>query len=196
MNVVAYRLGAAVHWRPREEALRDALHELARNASLAGVRLVDVGAGLGQLAAVAEHFGCDYVGIEPDDAMRHFAQTHHPGRVFLLGSARDLPGLLTRDDVLVLNGVVHHMADRDFDEAVRAGGCCRAVVVCDHWRMDGRIGALTRWLQDHDEGRHIRPYAVFERLPGLRLAHHRFFFIGPFGTRLWTYFCNTYLPER
>lgn len=191
---LAYRLGSAVHWSPRERALARALGTLGVGE---GARLVDVGSGLGQLAALAAARGSGYLGLEPDPHLRAHAARRY-GRVgarFAEATAAEARAHLEPGDVVVLNGVAHHLADAELSDLLAAARPCRALVVSDHWYRPGGVSALNRWLQEHDRGRFVRDYAYFEALPGFALECSEVFAIGPLGTRLWLYFCNGYRSE-
>jgi SAM-dependent methyltransferase len=173
------------------------LAELRAEGEAAGDRVVDIGCGLGGLAPVALRGGFRYLGLEPDPALlRHCRRRHRDPRAqFVSQAASQAAGLLAPRDVVVLNGVAHHLDDADFRSAVAAAGAARALVIADHWRRDGELSRVTRWLQAQDRGKAVRDYAAFERLPGFELVSSQVFGIGPLGSRLWVYFCNRYRPS-
>jgi SAM-dependent methyltransferase len=86
--------------------------------------LLDVGCGIGLLAAYLRECGCEQpvVGIEPDaakaDTARRLVAGHYPQLTFAVGDARDLPEF--SGDIVILD-VLHYM-----DPAVQ-GDVLRAV---------------------------------------------------------------------
>ena len=190
-QTLAYRLGCLIHWTPREEAIRGGLKGLP-SATLAGARLVDIGSGLGQLSRLAREFGIEYAGLEPDDALRAEAARDFPGAAFLVGGAGDLGKLLRPADIVVLNGVAHHLNDQLLGVTLQAARGGRGLVLCDHLRLDGKTHALARFLQDRDQGKFVRPYADLLSPEGFVLRSSEFFPIGPLGMPFWTYFCIVY----
>lgn len=194
---IAYRAGAAVHWRPRQAALERALAVAEAQGTGPGARLLDVGCGLGQLALLAARRGYRYLGLDPDPAMLEYARAHSRGQgaAFALADARGAEAVLEADDLVVLNGVAHHLDDDDLAALTAAARRARGLILLDHWRRAGQIPRWTRFLQDHDRGRHVRDDAAFAALPGFRLVSSEVFPIGLLGVRLWLYFCNYYRPE-
>lgn len=194
---LAYRAGTAVHWRPREEALARALAAADAQGAALGARLLDVGCGLGQLGVFAARHGYRYVGLDPEPAMLEFCreQRRLEGVTFAFGGTREAAALVGPDDIVVLNGVAHHIDDAELAAFTGAARRARGLILLDHWRDPERTPRLTRLLQDHDRGRHVRDYAAFASLPGFRTLSSEVFPIGVLGLRLWLYFCNSYRPE-
>jgi len=190
-GTLAYRLGCLIHWAPRETAIRRGLESLPASV-VAGARLVDVGSGLGQLSRLARELGLEYVGLEPDDALRQEAARDFPGATFLPGGAAGLADVIRPADLLVLNGVAHHLDDELLGRTLEAARAARGLVLCDHLRLEGTTHALARFLQHRDQGKFVRPYEALSSPPGFALRFSRFFPIGPLGMPFWTYFCNVY----
>lgn len=196
MSVTAYRLASTIHWSPRARAVAAALDNLAATAGNRPGRVLDVGAGLGQLAQVASQQGLEYFGLEPDTDMLAYAERHNRalGATFRCASAAMLNEVVRPGDVVVLNGVAHHLDDTSLHSCLAAAANAAGLVICDHWRDQAATVGITRWLQNHDKGRHVRSHEFFSRLPGFACCHHEQFWIGPVGLRLWSYFCNAYRP--
>lgn len=190
-QTLAYRLGCLIHWAPREAAIRRGIKGLPSSA-VAGARLLDVGSGLGQLSRLALEFGIQYAGLEPDDALRAEAARDFPGAAFLAGGAEDLAEHIRPADVVVLNGVAHHLSDEVLGRTLKTARGGRGLVLCDHLRLHGKTHPLARFLQDHDQGKFVRPYADLLSPEGFSLRSSEFFPIGPLGMPFWTYFCNVY----
>lgn len=190
-GTLAYRLGCLIHWAPREAAIRRGLESLP-TSMVAGARLVDVGSGLGQLSRLARELGLEYVGLEPDDALRQEAARDFPGATFLPSGAAGLADVMGPADLLVLNGVAHHLDDELLGRTLGAARAARGLVLCDHLRLEGTTHALARFLQDRDQGKFVRAYAALVSPSGFVLRSSLFFPIGPLGMPFWTYFCNVY----
>ncbi|MBX7185800.1 MAG: class I SAM-dependent methyltransferase [Vicinamibacteria bacterium] len=190
-GTLAYRFGCLIHWAPREAAIRQGLESLPA-PTIAGARLVDVGSGLGQLSRLAHELGLEYLGLEPDDALREEAAHEFAGAAFLPSGAAGLPDVIRPADLVVLNGVAHHLDDGLLEKTLRTAHAARGLILCDHLRLDGETHALARFLQDRDQGKFVRPYEVLRSPSGFALQSSRFFPIGPLGMPFWTYFCNVY----
>lgn len=192
VHTLLYRLGCLIHWPPRERAIGRGLRSLPPSV-LRGARLIDVGSGLGQLSRVAREHGIDYLGLEPDDSLRQAASRDFPTARFLPKGAEDLGPVIGPADIMVLNGVAHHLPEPLFRATLEAGRDARAVILCDHLRLGGRTHPLARWLQSRDQGKFVRDYEQLREPPGLKVHSSEFFPIGPLGMPFWTYFCNVYL---
>jgi len=83
--------------RPRypEDAVRWALAPVATarsgTADIAGLRVVDVGAGTGILTELLIGLGADVTAVEPDESMRAEFRRRLPSARLLAGSAEDMP---------------------------------------------------------------------------------------------------------
>ena len=117
------------------------------------------------------------------------------GVAFDAARASDAAALVGADDLVVLNGVAHHLDDDELAACTEAARRARGLILLDHWRRAGETPRVTRFLQDHDRGRHVRDYAAFAALRGFRTLSSEVFPIGLAGLRLWLYFCNSYRPE-
>jgi len=190
-QTLAYRLGCLIHWKPREKAIRKGLKSLPASV-IQGARLLDVGSGLGQLSRLAREFGLEYAGLEPDDALRQDAARDFPGTVFLARGAENLHEEIRPGDVVVLNGVAHHLSGDLLGETLEAARGARALVLCDHLRLEGKTHPLAKFLQNRDQGKFVRPYEELKSPAGFVLRSSEFFPIGPLGMPWWTYFCNVY----
>lgn len=190
-EVILYRLGCLIHWAPREQAIRRALRGLPAGVR-EGARLLDVGSGLGQLSRLARELGLDYLGLEPEDSLRRASSRDFPEARFIDKGASDLEESLGPADLLVLNGVAHHLNETLLKRTLDAARRARGLVLCDHLRLEGETHAFARWLQDRDQGKFVRPYEALRTLPDLELRSSEYFPIGPMGMRFWTYFCNVY----
>jgi len=135
----------------------------------------------------------DYLGLEPDRPLRRAASADYPMARFEEGGAEQLGTVLGATDILVLNGVAHHLPEALFRETVKTARGARALILCDHLRLSGTTHALARWLQERDQGKFVRPYEELASFPGWDRHSTVFFPIGLLGIPLWTYFCNVYV---
>jgi SAM-dependent methyltransferase len=85
----------------------------ARESLLAGVaagtRVLDVGSGLGDLAAAAASLGADVTGVDLSDGMLAAARDRHPALSFVAGDAEDLPFDDGAFDVVIGAFVINHL---------------------------------------------------------------------------------------
>jgi SAM-dependent methyltransferase len=170
MNSVVYQMHSRVHWKPRADAIERILGQLAREPGRP-TRVVDVGAGTGEIAPLATREGYRYLGIEPDPAMVAVCRNRFAGPdvAFEQLTAAQAGELLEPGDVVVINGVAHHLADDEFFGLVARGNACRALIVLDHWHRPRTTPRLTRTLQVLDRGKFVREDGFFETLSAYRL---------------------------
>jgi SAM-dependent methyltransferase len=194
VGVKWYLLASRVHWRPRERAIAACLASLSLSEGPS--RVVDVGCGPGLLFSVARHYGFLYLGLDTDKAMLTYCgkRSNSPVVEYRQASASELNGILSPQDIVVLNGVVHHLNDHGFDAAIHAARICRAMIISDHLRVENEIPWLTDWLQQHDRGKFIRTYDRFDQIEDFRVVSSSRFTIRFAGLVCWTYFCNLYSP--
>ena len=192
-----YLLCSKVHWTPRERAIRRALEVLADGGEVG--RIVDVGCGPGLLAGMAEEMNLAYLGLDADaDCVEFCRRTRgdFSNATFAVHDATRGAGPFNKKDILVLNGVAHHLDDSRLAEVIESAGACGGLIVADHLRRISGMGRIAVWMQRADRGGFVRPYERFERLAGFTIAHHEEFPIRVAGIALWTYFCNAYGPRR
>jgi SAM-dependent methyltransferase len=196
--VATYRLASRVHWKPRERTILAALDRLAGERAGNPARLVDVGCGPGLLCAPTLRRGLRYLGVDSDPAFVAYCRSafRDPAASFLAGDAsRCVAGCGPRD-VVVMNGVLHHLDDAEARTLVAASRVARAVIVADHLRADEPPRWLVRTLQDHDRGRHVRAHRAIEGMFGRPPIQSVRYPIKVAGITLWEYFTDTYLGDR
>ncbi|MCH2136149.1 MAG: class I SAM-dependent methyltransferase [Phycisphaerales bacterium] len=179
-----YRLLALFHWRPRALAVKRAL-SCVNDAK----RVVDVGCGPAWLARVARSCDLDYLGVDP--SVRR-AKGIERGQVEP-GDAESVIGQLHRLDIVVLNGVAHHLPNQTLAALLNAAEACKALVICDH-RSEPQNHSVCRTLQRLDRGQYIRPRSFFETLAGWTLIRMEPFEICVLGLPVWSYFTAIYQP--
>lgn len=134
-----------------------------------GARVIDIGCGPGHIAArlPAE---IDYIGFDTDADYIAFAQRTFggPKRAFhcaVFDEAR--ARALAPADVVMMNGVLHHMSD---DDARGTLAAIATVLAPDGalFTLDGAYragqGPLVKWLLDNDRGEHVRPAPAYANL--------------------------------
>jgi SAM-dependent methyltransferase len=109
----------------------------------AGDRVLDVGSGLGELAAAAAARGAHATGIDLAPNMVGAARERHPGLTFVEGDAEDLPFEDGAFDAVVSAFVINHLPDPE-----RAVAEMRRVarrVSLAMWAEDTLLFALPTW---------------------------------------------------
>jgi SAM-dependent methyltransferase len=181
-----YRVLSKLHWSDREREIDRLLHR--HWAEGAGFRrLVDVGCGPGWLKATADGLGVSYLGIDPDPPAS--------GACFVRGTAREAASVIGAGDVVVLNGVAHHLDDAEFELVASACRDTAGLVVCDHAR-DGSTPVLSRALQALDRGRYVRSIGRLASVPGMTSVEIRRFPIRVAGIAVWDYLAVAFRPNR
>jgi len=128
-----------------DEAVRWALAPAA--ADVAGLRVVDLGAGTGILTELLTRLGADVTAVEPDEAMRAEFARRLPSVRLLAGSAEDIP-LPDGSADAVLCGQAMHWFDMDralpeIARVVRPGGVLAGLWNNDDDRVDWVAGLQT-----------------------------------------------------
>jgi SAM-dependent methyltransferase len=126
----------------------------------AGERIIDIGCGPGYLARDLPG-GVDYLGFDLDQRYIEFAKRRfgERGRFFCRRFDRAAAETYGPADIVMMNGVLHHISDMDATAILAA--------VHDALRPDGVLftldGAYTdaqssfsRFMLEHDRGRNIR----------------------------------------
>ena len=133
-----------------------------------GMRVIDIGCGPGH---IVKHLpaGLDYVGLDIDQPSIDFARSHFGDRGrferrFFDGGA---VGDLGPADVVMMNGVMHHIGDADLaatlghvKAALKPGG---VLFTLDGCYAPGQ-SRIDKWLLDNDRGVHVRDAAGYRRL--------------------------------
>jgi SAM-dependent methyltransferase len=129
--------------------------------------IIDIGCGPGKLSIYFPP-GVSYTGFDPslsyiEYARRHFGsygQFHHG--YFDNATAKD-----RKADVVMLNGVLHHMTDEECNSVlILAQGALRPdgrIFTLDGCYVDGQH-AIARWLLDHDRGQYVRTASEYSAL--------------------------------
>ena len=150
-----------------DEAVRWALAPVA--ADVAGLRVVDLGAGTGILTELLIRLGADVTAVEPDEAMRAEFARRLPSVRLLTGSAEDIP-LPDGSADAVLCGQAMHWFDMDralpeIARVLRPGGVLAGLWNSDDDRVDVGSGAADGG-RGRDEPRAERPAGRGRRASG------------------------------
>ncbi len=164
-------------------------HRIAPNVDTH--RIVDIGCGPGWLSRLAVTLGYSYLGVDPAAAK---AKAVSGGRIEPL-DADAVREKLRPADIVVLNGVAHHLDDTTLGGVLGAARRTTALLICDH-RSEPANHALNRLLQRYDRGKYIRPVTHFFRLQGYDTMHLDRFNITWLGLPIWAYFTGLYRPTR
>lgn len=133
-----------------------------------GMRILDIGCGPGHIVRHLPE-GVRYTGIDVDARSIAFAQRNFGGRgSFLLGYFDDaLAERLKPLDVIMMNGVMHHIADDDLATTLKSA---RAALAPSGvlFTLDGcyALGQsrVAKWLLDNDRGEYVREAADYRSL--------------------------------
>lgn len=132
-----------------DDAVRWALAPLGRD--IAGLRVVDLGAGTGILTAQLIRLGADVTAVEPDEAMRAELRRRLPSARLVTGSAEDMPLPGGSADAVLCGQAMHWFdLDRALPEIARVlvpGG-----VLAGLWNNDDDRVEWVAGLQAAGEG--------------------------------------------
>lgn len=193
LDPLLYWLASRIHWPARERVLLRHLESL-----LAGPRpfdrVVDVGCGPGLLVPTVERLGLRYHGIDVSKAMITFLQRRFRGPFIsseVASATEALRGLVSHD-IVVLNGVLHHMDQTAARETAALSKRAGAVILADHLRQDA-TSPFVLLMQRLDRGRYVRDSVEIDALFGPP-ARRDDYPIRIAGLRVWDYFTVTFTP--
>lgn len=199
-GLLFYKIHSLVHLADRLREFRRALDFIA-GRGVHNPRVIDVGCGLGEACVVSHEKGFSYTGIEVDRGCVEYCRNRYRGfgnAVFLEGAAEDLPLETGGGDVVLLNGVVHHLSDQQLAKLFDAIGSSFGVIILDHVlqpQTNTAVKYMQNFIQRKDKGKFIRPLSAFDSIGGRSnvYVYSREFTINVLGFPLWPYFCRAYL---
>ena len=130
-----------------------------------GQKVVDIGCGPGIVLPFLRG-DIDYVGFDvSDEYIRHAREVHagQPRRTFLVGRSEDfiehLPSAMANADLVLINGVLHHLDDGEATTALRLARACLApggrLVSYENCLLRSQA-PMARWIVNQDRGRNLR----------------------------------------
>lgn len=132
-----------------------------------GCRILDIGCGTGEVVRYLA--GTTYVGFDHHPPYIEYARRIFGNRGrFVLGDVADhLPELEGQFDLVMANGVLHHLDDTLAGRAFELGAAVLPkggrMITVDPCFYEGQ-GALTRLIVSHDRGEHVRPFDGYAKL--------------------------------
>lgn len=138
-----------------------------------GERIIDIGCGSG---TILEHLPRDisYLGIDTNESYIRSALKNFSDRgTFCVGTAPELVGqdasLVNSADVVICNGVLHHLSDDEAIEILRLAKRLlklKGRLLCLEATFLAHQGRLSRWLVSRDRGRYIRTEQQWKDIVG------------------------------
>ena len=130
-----------------------------------GQKVVDIGCGPGIVLRFLPE-DIDYVGFDvSEEYIRHAREAHagNPRRTFLVGNSEDfvkqLPESMADADLVLINGVLHHLDDDEALTALRLAHACLhpggRLVSYENCLLRSQA-PLARWIVSKDRGRNLR----------------------------------------
>lgn len=194
-RVGMYLCISLIHWGPRARMIEFALDEIIRAApSRDTLRVVDVGCGPGHLSRLAEDRNLTYFGIDTDTSMIDYCKARYesPHATFVCGDPLRMEDFLSSCDIVVMNGLLHHVPDSVAYALINQARSAHALIVAEHFRDPARMRPLVRFMQNLDRGCYVRDYSFFDKGVGCRPAVSGRCDIRVLGITFWTYFSNLY----
>lgn len=131
----------------------------------AGQKVVDIGCGPGSIVPMLPA-GVKYVGFDISEAYIASARSKYlgdPDKTFLLGVAEDyaenLPEQMRGADLVIINGLLHHLGDEEALTALRLARECLAPdgkLVCLEACFLVSQAPIARWVLSQDRGKNVR----------------------------------------
>jgi len=140
-----------------------------------GTRILDIGCGTGEVVRYLA--GTTYVGFDHHPPYIEYATRIFGDRGrFVLGDVADhLPELEGQFDLVMANGVLHHLNDALAQRAFQLGAAVLQkggrMITVDPCFYDGQ-GALTKLIVSHDRGEYVRSFDRYAKL-----TEHSFRFV-------------------
>lgn len=193
--MLLYLACSKLHWPPRARTifgLLDGLIEASPEGTIR--RVVDIGCGPGLLWSGVHARKLAYLGVDTNANAVSFCKTVYvdPAAVFACLDLKETISLLRAGDVVVMNGLLHHL-DASHLGAVRSYlEAAQAVILADHLFSARTPVWPVRFLQRLDRGKNVRSQEELARLFQVEPTHFLEYPIPSKGPRLWDYFTAVY----
>lgn len=201
IGMYIYLFMSKIHWGPREKAIMNMLDKISEAFDSKRCRIVDIGCGPGLLAKLVKKRGFNYLGLDNNLYLIQYCQEVYSDESGIEFTSDGFDGdsiQFTKNDIIILNGVVHHLDDSQMDFLLKKTSLCFAVIIADHLRKSPNLSLsnfLPFILQSLDRGKFVRLYKYFENFNNYNLNYSEEFSISVVSITFWTYFCNFYKPR-
>ena len=201
LRIAIYESHAKVHWPPRLARCLDAIEQVyPLMAQRGSVRIIDIGSGPGMLFPSISAMNISYLAMEIDHQSVALARNRygHFSNFEIRETASIDPSVIfDRGDIIVLNGVFHHLADQEAYELLEKMKGAGAVIILDHAKRENPspfsiVESAQSIIQRLDRGKFVRPLSYFRDLSFLPLKQITPFIIPVLKFPLWPYFVATY----
>jgi SAM-dependent methyltransferase len=190
-SVLLYLLSSRAHWAPRAKTIVGQLDLLC--AEIRVRRVIDIGCGPGLLVTEVTRRGLTYFGCDIHKSSIIYCRTNwrdskvtfSEGSVYMVGWRPE------KTDVVVVNGVIHHLEETELRRLVQWCSSAAAMIVADHLFEPGVTGRLVQLAQRLDRGKFVRPRTAIADVLGTASAYEGYP-ITLFGIHLWDYFTATH----
>ncbi|MGA2782992.1 MAG: class I SAM-dependent methyltransferase [Smithella sp.] len=197
LHVYFYLLHSKVHWQEREDAISEVLDRLPMNISGKPLRMLDIGCGPGLLVNTALKKGFSYLGMDTDQASIDYCREKyrdHGHASFTTSTIHSHEVIVNTGDIVILNGVMHHLDDKAAKELLGHLLHADFVIILDHY-IDKTLKRWPKFLQKRDRGQYVRDYSFFKKIEGYHSVMSIVFPIKIFSLIFWMYFCMAYKPK-
>jgi SAM-dependent methyltransferase len=203
LTIYIYLSLSVIHWLPRKNAIQKQLESIINYSGKKSFRIVDIGCGPGLLVNTVAKMGLEYLGIDNDSSTIQYCVNQYNSYKNVQFDNIDITGdwlTFSSSDIIVLNGVVHHLKDAQLFSVLKKASSCFAIIICDHLKKEQELqqvfDLIPNILQKLDRGKYVRKYSFFKYLRLYHLHQANQFPIRLFKINLWTYFCHLYKPVK
>jgi hypothetical protein len=205
LRVAIYESHAKLHWPPRLAHCLQAIEQVYPSVALHGpVRIIDIGSGPGMLFPSVCGMNLSYLALEIDHQSVLLAQKRyaHFANFEIRESASIDPSVVfTRTDIVILNGVFHHLANGEAAELLGKMKEAGAVIILDHLKRENpdrfsMVEQTQRMIQFLDRGKYVRPLSYYKELGIQPLKMIACFTISVMKFPLWPYFVAIYTDQE
>jgi 2-polyprenyl-3-methyl-5-hydroxy-6-metoxy-1,4-benzoquinol methylase len=151
LHVYFYLLHSILHWQEREDAILEIIKKSGIDTKKEKFRIVDFGCGPGMLVNAAIKNGFGYLGVDADPySIDYSRQKYAEENANFLISKEPGSIAVNSKDIIVLNGVMHHLDDNTAQRLLSFFLPARLVIIADHYSESENSG-LVQFLQNMDE---------------------------------------------